>query len=390
MSEQVLNGTWAQLGYTVPFTLVHAVKYRTEDKLETQTILKLNTTLKNKQCKTQQNTTRLVQSPFTTLSQQQGGLILQCSRAHTGPNSVYNEWIVITSRCQKLCTGIRSLSAFCCYTDIHTCTRTLLQSPALTSDFATQRAAYAADRSTFEKSLPENAPPPCAPQPPYVSTMILRPVNPASPWKQHPMSMNYCRTSDVHMHLFRTNATMNIWKQMLTFTEMTTEICRLPGTTPTEMVLLCSFTAGCLCLQRHRNQTYQYWNLLIPMFNQMKQLYYLCGEWVSSVLRPLQHSIGYMGDGFLPVKKTQPTVSKYWRDTYSTSITEKHNNRTINTKHNKSPSLQQYGVTRGWLPQRAGLPGLNGGGAAAAVPPCVVWNRENLTRPNISTTTSHK
>ena len=26
-------------------------------------------------------------------------------------------------------------------------------------------------------------------------------------------------------------------------------------------------------------------------------------------------------------------------------------------------------MTRGWLPQRAGLPGLNGGGAAAAVPP---------------------
>jgi len=25
-------------------------------------------------------------------------------------------------------------------------------------------------------------------------------------------------------------------------------------------------------------------------------------------------------------------------------------------------------VTRGWLPQRAGSPGLNGGGAAAAVP----------------------
>jgi len=35
----------------------------------------------------------------------------------------------------------------------------------------------------------------------------------------------------------------------------------------------------------------------------------------------------------------------------------------MNTKHNKSPSLQKYGVTRGWLPQRAGLPGLNGGGA---------------------------
>lgn len=31
-------------------------------------------------------------------------------------------------------------------------------------------------------SLPEKAPPPCAPQPPYVSMIILRPVRPASPW----------------------------------------------------------------------------------------------------------------------------------------------------------------------------------------------------------------
>ena len=38
-----------------------------------------------------------------------------------------------------------------------------------------------ADRSTFEGSLPENAPPPCGAAPPYVSTMILRPVSPASP-----------------------------------------------------------------------------------------------------------------------------------------------------------------------------------------------------------------
>ena len=34
MSEQILTGTAAQLGYTVPFTLVHAGKYRTEDKLK--------------------------------------------------------------------------------------------------------------------------------------------------------------------------------------------------------------------------------------------------------------------------------------------------------------------------------------------------------------------
>ena len=61
-----------------------------------------------------------------------------------------------------------------------TCTRHRLQRPAFTKDLATHLAAYAADLSTFVKSLPENAPPPCAPQPPYVSTMIFRPVRPAS------------------------------------------------------------------------------------------------------------------------------------------------------------------------------------------------------------------
>ena len=41
---------WA---YTVSFTLVHAGKYRTEDKLKTQAIQKLNTTQKKQ---TKQNT----------------------------------------------------------------------------------------------------------------------------------------------------------------------------------------------------------------------------------------------------------------------------------------------------------------------------------------------
>jgi len=36
---------------------------------------------------------------------------------------------------------------------------------------------------------------------------------------------------------------------------------------------------------------------------------------VSRVLRPRQHSIGYMGDGFTG-QKTQPTVSEYWRRCY--------------------------------------------------------------------------
>src|SRR5918994_130481 len=53
---------------------------------------------------------------------------------------------------------------------------------ASTMFLATQRAAYAAERSTFDGSLPLNAPPPWRAMPPYVSTMILRPVRPASPW----------------------------------------------------------------------------------------------------------------------------------------------------------------------------------------------------------------
>jgi len=43
VSEEILNGTSAQLGYTLPFMLVHTGKYRTEDKLKTDT-MRLNTT----------------------------------------------------------------------------------------------------------------------------------------------------------------------------------------------------------------------------------------------------------------------------------------------------------------------------------------------------------
>jgi len=35
-SSEMLNGTSAQLGYTVPFTLVQTGKYRTEDKMKIQ------------------------------------------------------------------------------------------------------------------------------------------------------------------------------------------------------------------------------------------------------------------------------------------------------------------------------------------------------------------
>merc|ERR1712070_994407 len=68
-------------------------------------------------------------------------------------------------------------------------TRARLHRPLLTTDLAICLQMYAAERSTFVGSLPEKAPPPCAPQPPYVSMMILRPVRPASPWG--PPMMNF-------------------------------------------------------------------------------------------------------------------------------------------------------------------------------------------------------
>jgi len=52
VSEQILTVTSAQLGYTVPFTLVHAGKYTTEDKTD---ITKTKHTQKKK---TTQNTAK--------------------------------------------------------------------------------------------------------------------------------------------------------------------------------------------------------------------------------------------------------------------------------------------------------------------------------------------
>ena len=73
-----------------------------------------------------------------------------------------------------------------------------------------------------------------------------------------------------------------------------------------------------------------------------------------------------MGDSFYRSKRPNQQYQST-EGTYSTQTNQTHNNQTINTKRSKSPSLQQYGVTRGRFPQRAGLPGLNGGGAAAVL-----------------------
>jgi len=53
VSEQIHNSTSAQLGYTVPFTSVHAGKYRRENKLKTDT-----TKTKQTQKKQTQNTAK--------------------------------------------------------------------------------------------------------------------------------------------------------------------------------------------------------------------------------------------------------------------------------------------------------------------------------------------
>jgi len=62
-------------------------------------------------------------------------------------------------------------------------------------------------------------------------------------------------------------------------------------------------------------------------------------DWIglSSVLRPHQHSIGYPGDSFTG-QKTQPTVSKYWRNKWYTDKS--------NIKYTASPQVY---TNMGWL-----------------------------------------
>merc|ERR1712078_339217 len=84
--------------------------------------------------------------------------------------------------CSVPYVSTKSESGFATPIAYESCTSARLQRPLFTTDLAICRQMYAAERSTFVGSFPENAPPPCAPHPPYVSMMILRPVSPASPW----------------------------------------------------------------------------------------------------------------------------------------------------------------------------------------------------------------
>jgi len=83
-SKQMLNGTSAQLGYTVPFTFtsVHTEKYLPEDKSKEDTTKTKHKPEKN----TKHSKTKLAWfSCFSWHSaRKQGGLILQRSLAHMG------------------------------------------------------------------------------------------------------------------------------------------------------------------------------------------------------------------------------------------------------------------------------------------------------------------
>ena len=81
MSEQILNDTSAQLGYTVPFTSVHARKYRTADKSKTE-ITKTKDNPEKANNRKHSKTGSF--ASYDTQPGNEGGLILQCSRAHTG------------------------------------------------------------------------------------------------------------------------------------------------------------------------------------------------------------------------------------------------------------------------------------------------------------------
>jgi len=83
VSEQIFNGTSAQVDYTVPFTSVHAGKYgqKTNQK---QTLLKLSTTQKKaNNTKHTKNKSTLVQPPFTTLGQKMRWVCSKMLPSHT-------------------------------------------------------------------------------------------------------------------------------------------------------------------------------------------------------------------------------------------------------------------------------------------------------------------
>jgi len=88
LSEQIINRTSAQLGYTVPFTSVYAGKYGTEDKSKTDTTKTKHNS--DKANNTKHSKTKLASGSVASYYTQPGndvGLFYNPPRAHTGLHS---------------------------------------------------------------------------------------------------------------------------------------------------------------------------------------------------------------------------------------------------------------------------------------------------------------
>jgi len=84
VTEWILNGTSAQLGCTLPFTLVHAEKYRIKNTHNTQTKHNPKKANNAKHCKTKLHWYADYTSLLQNSVRQRGGFILQCCQAHMG------------------------------------------------------------------------------------------------------------------------------------------------------------------------------------------------------------------------------------------------------------------------------------------------------------------
>jgi len=100
-------------------------------------------------------------------------------------------------------------------------------------------------------------------------------------------------------------------------------------------------------------------------------------DWIEQCFTSLPTQYRLYRRRFLQVKRPNRQYQST-EGTYNTQITEKHNNRTHTTKNTANPLDYTNGVTRGWLPQRAGSPCLNGSGTAAAVHPLCRSEYENV------------
>jgi len=107
--SRFLNGTSAQLGYTVPFTMIHAGKYRTDDKSKTDST---KTRDNPEKANTKHSKTKLVWfSRFLRHSaRKRCGLTLQGFRAHTG----------LSCRC---CNSLKHSEWKCPYETLDLCVR---------------------------------------------------------------------------------------------------------------------------------------------------------------------------------------------------------------------------------------------------------------------------